>query len=275
MPVDTQAATGSDADRTRVAPPSLTPIQVASGPEVEQQLRSARAGLASLNLKVRTATRAADLAEAEVPADLVDDETLQQAAALDLARQRQAEDELAARQTELATDFQREQAEADAVVEAARVQAVAIVAEPTQRLDALLRSRRAPKEAATALVTEAPTPVAIGPATATPAPYLAYIVPSPDGSVQPALLRLPTYPQQQPPMMQAVPVQMIAAPGWGQPAAAWGPPAPGWGEAPVAAPVVQQPAPKTPFMKRLMHLDVLLPLLAVIIVLAVLAAWVL
>jgi len=278
MPVDTEAATGSDADRTRVAAPSLTPIQVASGPEVEQQLRSARASLASLNLKVRTAARAADLAEAEVPADLVDDQTLQQAAALNLARQRQAEDELAARQIELAADLQREQAEADAVVEAARVQAVAIVAEPTQRLDALLRSLRAPEEAATALVTEAPTPVAIGPSAAAPAPYLAYIVPSPDGSVQPALLRLPTYPQQQPQMMQAVPVQMIAAPawsqpapGWGQSAPAWGPPAPGWGE----APVVQQPAPKTPFMKRLMHLDVLLPLLAVIIVLAVLAAWVL
>ena len=63
MPVDTQAATGSDADRTQVAAPSLTPIQVASGPEVEQKLRSARASLASLNLKVRTAARAADLAE--------------------------------------------------------------------------------------------------------------------------------------------------------------------------------------------------------------------
>lgn len=271
MPVDTEAATGSDADRTQVAAPSLTPIQVASGPEVEQQLRSARASLASLNLKVRAAARAADLAEAEVPADLVDDETLRQAAALNLARQRQAEDELAARETELAADLQREQAEADGVVEAAQVQAVAIVAEPTQRLDALLRSLRAPNEAATALVTEAPTPVVIGPSAAAPAPYLAYIVPSPDGSVQPALLRLPTYPQQQPPMMQVVPVQMIAAPGWSQPAPAWGPPAPGWGE----APVVQQPAPKTPFMKRLMHLDVLLPLLAVIIVLAVLAAWVL
>ena len=365
MPVDTEAATGSDADRTRVAAPSLTPIQVASGPEVEQQLRSARASLASLNLKVRTAARAADLAEAEVPADLVDDQTLQQAAALNLARQRQAEDELAARRTELAADLQREQAEADGVVEAARVRAVAIVAEPTQRLDALLRSVRpaeagaaevnqraeppaekhdvspllaaslaagvaavggaavhagdhdhdhdhddhepvdqvnvapvevppapvadtvaapvveaaaVPAPGAAVAVTAAPTPVAVGPGAAAPAPYLAYIVPSPDGSVQPALLRLPTYPQQQPQMMQAVPVQMIAAPawsqpapGWGQSAPAWGPPAPGWGE----APVVQQPAPKTPFLKRLMHLDVLLPLLAVVIVLAVLAAWVL
>ncbi len=51
----------------------------------------------------------------------------------------------------------------------------------------------------------------------------------------------------------------------------WGPAQPSWD--PAAAP--PPPAPRESFVSRLMHLDVILPLIALVIVLVVLGAWVL
>lgn len=91
------------------------------------------------------------------------------------------------------------------------------------------------------------------------APYLAYVLPPQDPNAAPTLYPAPAY-MGQPMVMPGQPMMM---PGMMPAGMAMMPAAPA------------EPVERESFFRRLWHLDVMAPIIAVLIVLAILAAWVL
>lgn len=284
MPAEATALT-LEPHPAAVAAPSVPMLRrlVAEG-DLEPHLRAARAELAGLVLRQRAAERAAerlersDVGAVEPDADAV-------AAATDRAwavRRAELDAECEQRRVALAADLAEERARAQRVVDDARREAVAVLAAARDRLNGVFAgveppAVEAPALAAPALVEPPAAPLPIAPPATPPAAPLAaspdapqvapmvfaYMVPSADGG---------------PPMLVAAPLP-TAVPFPGGQAMAPGAVMPGWpapfGPTAADSPVADADAPaiRVPWRARFLHLDVILPLVAMVIVVVVLLAW--
>jgi hypothetical protein len=241
--------------------PRVEPVQIATDDRnVEQLVRSARAGVARLSLELRVARHNAEVAEQRLDAE--DEATI-----VDLPAAR----ELLRTSLSQAVDLRR--AALATEVEEARLEAARIVASAHRRAEAYLAAAHdgvlaTVIDPARTLAPLPPVPPTVvpddDPAEPESAPVRegAAVAPVSATALEVAsiLAALQLHP--------TTPLQPVALPVGVGPAA--GPvhaPAP-----PVPAPV--PPRPRVPLRSRLMHADVLLPLIAVVAVLLVLLAWV-
>lgn len=241
--------------------PVLEPVEVAPDHLVEPALRAARAELAALGLRLRRAQRVAEQRAAEVEAAGVD--VVEREAVL-ATRRRQLEAGVAARRLEQQEALTAVAEEAASTVEAARVEAEALVDGANERLRLAL--------------------AALGGGVPDPPPAVAATEPAPEGEPGPraeipAALPVPTAaPQGVPTPQSFVALVIPAASPDGAPIATGvdgGPPViqvVGAADAVVGAGPGRPP--QEPFLRRLMHLDVMLPIAAVVIIFLVLIAWV-
>ena len=229
----------------------LRPREVVARADAEQRMQDALAELASLSLRADEARREADALEAESAGDEPEPvDTAATAEALEAARARQHE-LVDARRSELDAALAEAQVEAEHSLLTARREARMLVADASRRLQEAaglepsqgVRNRLvAPVPAPGSTADRALSHPATGPLAAADAPVLlAYLVtPGAGGGVA---------------------GDLSLGPGHGLPGYS------------VAAPT-EGAADPAPWWRRLLHLDVVLPVLVAIIVLVVLLAWV-
>ena len=258
--------------------PELAPVLVATDDAgIEQMLQAARADVARLSLELRVARRKADAAERstaalEVPEPTIGDVDLQ--GARDLL-QASLSERVAVRRAELAVELEQTRVESARVVASAQRQAEAYVATAQDDVLAALFHPGNPLRPLSPL----PTIDIAPPMDGTPdesvedaddiarrdevAPPLAVSVPAADGQATTAgvaaiLAALQPFLVAQAAAPAAVTVPIATAP-----------------IATAVAPVAPLPGPpRPPVWSRLLYADVLLPLIAVVVVLVILIAWV-
>jgi hypothetical protein len=310
MPVESTPTIRLDgpAPAARVAPTSapgstpvlgLTRVVVSRGSEVEPLMRTASAAVKALAERLESALRDAAAAERAV-GDVSHEAAVEEEwnASLQVIRQ-----EVEERRSRLAADLDGARREAADRVAAARAEAVALVRAAGDELASSLAGeaaspsestlapplRPAPATPADPAPVDAPPvdvpPVDVPPAAASNAasapptgvvlpagmpPFVAVMIPAADGTGQPSYVLAPTVAAASWPVMSA-------------PAAVAGPVAPipsasyPDGPADPAAPgQVLEPRPRPTArdgLTRMLHVDVILPLIAVAIVIVVLLAW--
>jgi hypothetical protein len=310
MPVESTPTIRLDgpAPAARVAPtsapgstpvPGLTRVVVSRGSEVEPLMRTASAAVKALAERLESALRDAAAAERAV-GDVSHEAAVEEEwnASLQVIRQ-----EVEERRSRLAADLDGARREAADRVAAARAEAVALVRAAGDELASSLAGeaaspsestlapplRPAPATPADPAPVDAPPvdvpPVDVPPAAASNAasapptgvvlpagmpPFVAVMIPAADGTGQPSYVLAPT-------------VAAARGPVWWAPAAVAGPVAPipsassPNGPAHPAAPgQVLEPRPRPTArdgLTRMLHVDVILPLIAVAIVIVVLLAW--
>jgi hypothetical protein len=310
MPVESTPTIRLDgpAPAARVAPtsapgstpvPGLTRVVVSRGSEVEPLMRTASAAVKALAERLESALRDAAAAERAV-GDVSHEAAVEEEwnASLQVIRQ-----EVEERRSRLAADLDGARREAADRVAAARAEAVALVRAAGDELASSLAGeaaspsestlapplRPAPATPADPAPVDAPPvdvpPVDVPPAAASNAasapptgvvlpagmpPFVAVMIPAADGTGQPSYVLAPTVAAASWPVMSA-------------PAAVAGPVAPipsasyPDGPADPAAPgQVLEPRPRPTArdgLTRMLHVDVILPLIAVAIVIVVLLAW--
>jgi hypothetical protein len=310
MPVESTPTIRLDgpAPAARVAPtsapgstpvPGLTRVVVSRGSEVEPLMRTASAAVKALAERLESALRDAAAAERAV-GDVSHEAAVEEEwnASLQVIRQ-----EVEERRSRLAADLDGARREAADRVAAARAEAVALVRAAGDELASSLAGeaaspsestlapplRPAPATPADPAPVDAPPvdvpPVDVPPAAASNAasapptgvvlpagmpPFVAVMIPAADGTGQPSYVLAPTVAAASWPVMSA-------------PAAVAGPVAPipsassPNGPAHPAAPgQVLEPRPRPTArdgLTRMLHVDVILPLIAVAIVIVVLLAW--
>lgn len=291
----------TDSDGAALGLPRLTPVPVVAEAEVDELVRSARAGVAMLSLRLRTALN--DLAVAERGHPQVD---LGQAR--DLARS-SLDQHVLGRRRELADELEQARADAAFAVTAARTEAAELVAAATEETRQILLAGLGPLPSAPPGLRAVPDGLA-GPGLPThpsvhqlaesergtrlaaaaveaevaallsaprPEPELEHeVAPNPDlrldVPVQEVQARSATAPVA--PMEVAVPATQAVDVGGDAPVppqrGVSDQPASGNGTAAGIAP--EQPAHRA--LSRFLYVDVVLPMIAVLIVLVVLLAWV-
>jgi hypothetical protein len=236
---------GSDLGVARV--PELTPIEVISDADVQELLRTSRATVAALTLKLRSTLAAAERTEADAVAVSPN--------AVDEDRRREISEIAARRHRDLDEELVEARREADALVAAARARAIATMVSAPETVVA--RPEPVVSDADLVRPLVAPIPVAAPPAApvpnssyAVPQSFMTVMVPSGDPSAPGAMV----------PMM---------VPTFGTPTAA------GYVTAAEAGRQGASPAvgPSRGFFRRIFHIDVILPVVATVVVLVVLLAW--
>lgn len=244
--------------------PSLKPVSVAPADQVECAVRAARADVARLKLQVRAIEHGADAAEVEAAAvghvDVVDLNGTQEFLRAAL------EHRLTARRRELADEVARAREEATRLVSAAHSEAAALVdAARGDMLNALLgQPAVAPAPPGPHLRVVAPEPVA-RPAIPAEHPAAGATPPLTDPAVAELLQLLQAVVTPQVSEQVTTGATERVTPAFG--AALLPPPA-------LAPGQVAESRTKASVVARFMYLDVILPLVAVLIVIVVLLAWV-
>lgn len=264
------------AERAENVLPTLIPVMAADQGHAEKIIRSARSEIARLALELRVLRR--DVAVADAADRLPDGADLPAAAAELLAIA--LEQRVTTRRSELAADLERSRAEAARLVAAAQAEAVAVVAASRAEMLAVLLDRSAPrpldppalrvvrdtlpapKPPATSHLAEADAGVSRRAELTGEAPPPARLA----WSQQPVPPPVPTAPGLMSPPASPPAAPLIAEP---EPAPQ-GPPTVCY----TAADDTSRPASHGSFCARYLYVDVVLPLLAVLIVVVVLLAWV-
>jgi hypothetical protein len=305
MPVESTPTIRLDgpAPAARVAPtsapgstpvPGLTRVVVSRGSEVEPLMRTASAAVKVLAERLESALRDAAAAERAV-GDVSHEAAVEEEwnASLQVIRQ-----EVEERRSRLAADLDGARREAADRVAAARAEAVALVRAAGDELASSLAGeaaspsestlapplRPAPATPADPAPVDAP-PVDVPPAAASNAasapptgvvlpagmpPFVAVMIPAADGTGQPSYVLAPTVAAASWPVMSAP--GGVAGPVEPMPAASY----PNGPAHPAAPGQVLEPRPRPTArdgLTRMLHVDVILPLIAVAIVIVVLLAW--
>jgi hypothetical protein len=305
MPVESTPTIRLDgpAPAARVAPtsapgstpvPGLTRVVVSRGSEVEPLMRTASAAVKALAERLESALRDAAAAERAV-GDVSHEAAVEEEwnASLQVIRQ-----EVEERRSRLAADLDGARREAADRVAAARAEAVALVRAAGDELASSLAGeaaspsestlapplRPAPATPADPAPVDAP-PVDVPPAAASNAasapptgvvlpagmpPFVAVMIPAADGTGQPSYVLAPTVAAASWPVMSAP--AAVAGPVAPIPSASY----PNGPADPAAPGQVLEPRPRPTArdgLTRMLHVDVILPLIAVAIVIVVLLAW--
>jgi hypothetical protein len=305
MPVESTPTIRLDgpAPAARVAPtsapgstpvPGLTRVVVSRGSEVEPLMRTASAAVKVLAERLESALRDAAAAERAV-GDVSHEAAVEEEwnASLQVIRQ-----EVEERRSRLAADLDGARREAADRVAAARAEAVALVRAAGDELASSLAGeaaspsestlapplRPAPATPADPAPVDAP-PVDVPPAAASNAasapptgvvlpagmpPFVAVMIPAADGTGQPSYVLAPTVAAASWPVMSAP--AAVAGPVAPIPSASY----PNGPADPAAPGQVLEPRPRPTArdgLTRMLHVDVILPLIAVAIVIVVLLAW--
>jgi hypothetical protein len=310
MPVESTPTIRLDgpAPAARVAPtsapgstpvPGLTRVVVSRGSEVEPLMRTASAAVKALAERLESALRDAAAAERAV-GDVSHEAAVEEEwnASLQVIRQ-----EVEERRSRLAADLDGARREAADRVAAARAEAVALVRAAGDELASSLAGeaaspsestlapplRPAPATPADPAPVDAPPvdvpPVYVPPAAASNAasapptgvvlpagmpPFVAVMIPAADGTGQPSYVLAPTVAAASWPVMSAP--AAVAGPVAPIPSASY----PNGPADPAAPGQVLEPRPRPTArdgLTRMLHVDVILPLIAVAIVIVVLLAW--
>jgi hypothetical protein len=310
MPVESTPTIRLDgpAPAARVAPtsapgstpvPGLTRVVVSRGSEVEPLMRTASAAVKVLAERLESALRDAAAAERAV-GDVSHEAAVEEEwnASLQVIRQ-----EVEERRSRLAADLDGARREAADRVAAARAEAVALVRAAGDELASSLAGeaaspsestlapplRPAPATPADPAPVDAPPvdvpPVDVPPAAASNAasapptgvvlpagmpPFVAVMIPAADGTGQPSYVLAPTVAAASWPVMSAP--AAVAGPVAPIPSASY----PNGPADPAAPGQVLEPRPRPTArdgLTRMLHVDVILPLIAVAIVIVVLLAW--
>jgi hypothetical protein len=310
MPVESTPTIRLDgpAPAARVAPtsapgstpvPGLTRVVVSRGSEVEPLMRTASAAVKALAERLESALRDAAAAERAV-GDVSHEAAVEEEwnASLQVIRQ-----EVEERRSRLAADLDGARREAADRVAAARAEAVALVRAAGDELASSLAGeaaspsestlapplRPAPATPADPAPVDAPPvdvpPVDVPPAAASNAalapptgvvlpagmpPFVAVMIPAADGTGQPSYVLAPTVAAASWPVMSAP--AAVAGPVAPIPSASY----PNGPADPAAPGQVLEPRPRPTArdgLTRMLHVDVILPLIAVAIVIVVLLAW--
>jgi hypothetical protein len=284
--------------------PGLTRVVVSRGSEVEPLMRTASAAVKALAERLESALRDAAAAERAV-GDVSHEAAVEEEwnASLQVIRQ-----EVEERRSRLAADLDGARREAADRVAAARAEAVALVRAAGDELASSLAGeaaspsestlapplRPAPATPADPAPVDAPPvdvppvdvpPVDVPPAAASNAasapptgvvlpagmpPFVAVMIPAADGTGQPSYVLAPTVAAASWPVMSAP--AAVAGPVAPIPSASY----PNGPAHPAAPGQVLEPRPRPTArdgLTRMLHVDVILPLIAVAIVIVVLLAW--
>jgi hypothetical protein len=266
---------------------ALTLGTVAPSQVVDPLLRAARGRLAALQLEARAAERAADEAEAALSTDA--DPVSPGSVASRGARSAELDAELEDRRRHRDLRVAAARREAADLVADARLEAEAVIAAARAELDRSLRGRpgASPEPAPAPVPPTTPAPSYPPPAASIPVPPAAPTTAPPPAPAAPPAPTATAPPMAASPLAGAVSYStvLVQAPdGTFQQAIVMTPgPSPVVPGSPmltstftssVPGPAVGAPSPSSrPAARRLLHLDVVLPLLAVLIVLVVLLAW--
>jgi hypothetical protein len=305
MQADTVGAAIAGAALTTSPLPALRQVLVVAEDDVDEVVRSTRARIARLALGVRTAEQDADAAEREV-------RTWEVAAARDFLSA-SVEQKMESRRLEMARELEQAKAEAARLVLSSRSEAAAILAAASEETRSLLLTRAAapppPGGRSLRVVAEAPEPDREPLPALVHAPVASVLVepepladpePAPEPLVEPAPVPQPAVVVEAAPVVAPAPEPVpVVAPlpvTESVPVVAYLPlassaPGPASQMATITLPaeavaqLLADPARhfagrgaavggRRPHLGRFLYLDVLLPMIAVLVVLIVLLAWV-
>jgi hypothetical protein len=297
MQADTAAAAIADAPVTTGPLPALRQVLVVAEEDVDEVVRSTRAGIARLALRVRTAVQDADAAERHV-------RTWEVTAVRDFLSA-SVDQKMESRRLEMANELEQAKAEAARLVLSSRSEAAAILTAASEETRSLLLARAIapapPAARSLRVVGDAPAPVihpkrtvvhaSLAVPLAEPEPVMV-----PEPLVEPALQPEPVAEPLAEPVLEPAPVVAPLPATESVPVVAHLPlalstpgPAPQMATITLPAEAVAQlladPArhlagrdaaagARRPHLGRFLYLDVLLPMIAVLVVLVVLLAWV-
>ena len=245
---------------------SLEPVEVARGEEVDQVVRSARAGIAILSLQLRSVQQAASVAEVQEAEWSVD--AVRQFLGSSL------ESRLARRRDEMARELERVRSEAARLVLATRATAAELVAQAGEETLAVLLAGSTPLPAVPSLriITERPYPMD------EPGRRPEVLAPGhPAVRSDPAFTAIPPVERSVPDSPPVAAIHEVAVITLPETTTASPVVPPTVVPAPVvvaANPALVSEAPRPSRVSRFLYADVLLPMVAVLLLLVLLLAWV-